>query len=393
MSEQNIDRQYTSISSSDSMNPRSALVEYIWLDGNVPIREIRSKSRVIVFQNDEVTLEDFPDWSFDGSSTNQAVGSDSDCILKAVNFVKNPVRPEGSYLVMCEVYNPDGETPHYSNSRAQLRKALDAGAAEQDPWIGFEQEYTLFKRNIPLGWPEHGFPAPQGPYYCGVGTEQIFGRDLVEEHAEACMEAGIMFYGINAEVMPGQWEFQLGYRGDPTEDAGVLNVCDHLWISRWLIHRISEDYEVHVSFANKPIKGDWNGAGMHANFSTKDTRDPRIGKEAIYTAVERLRSVHDKHINVYGHNLHERLTGKHETCHISEFSAGAADRGTSIRIPRIVDQKGYGYFEDRRPGANADPYLVAARLVVTVCDLGDHVMDFDRWPRVLNERMEAITVS
>ncbi len=355
------------------------LAEYIWLDGNVPVRQIRSKAKALDLPA-EPALKDFPEWSFDGSSTGQAVGEDSDCLLQPVRFVKDPLRGEGNYLVLCEVLNPDAGI-HESNSRAQLRQILDSGATEQEPWIGFEQEYTLFKRNLPLGWPEHGYPAPQGPYYCGVGSEQIFGRDLAEEHAKTCTAAGVMYYGMNAEVMPGQWEFQLGYRGVKGEDGDILKVCDHMWIARWLLHRIAEKYNIHVSFDNKPVKGDWNGAGMHTNFSTKDMRDPKKGRDAINDAIDKLGKKHDKHIPLYGDKLEERLTGDHETSSIHTFSAGAADRGRSIRIPRPVEIKGYGYMEDRRPGANADPYLVAARLAATICGVDESKMTFSSWPR------------
>lgn len=359
------------------------LAEYLWLDGNVPVRQLRSKARVIEVKNPaKPSLEDFPEWSFDGSSTNQATGDDSDCILKPVNFITDPTRGEGNYLVMCEVFDPDG-TPHESNSRAQLRIVLDAGAEKHNPWIGFEQEYTLFEGNNPIGWPENGYPGPQGPYYCGVGSRQISGaaRDLVEAHAIACIDAGILFYGINAEVMPGQWEFQVGYRGVEGEDAGLLNVSDHLWFSRWLLHRLSENYGIHVSFDNKPIKGDWNGAGCHTNFSTNETRDKQNGRKAINAAVAKLGKKHAEHIALYGDKLAERLTGAHETCSIHEFRAGAADRGCSIRIPQQVELKGYGYLEDRRPGANSDPYLVAARIAATICDVSETLMTFTSWPR------------
>jgi len=356
------------------------LAEYIWLDGAIPVRQLRSKSRAINVSARNPKLSEFPEWSFDGSSTRQAEGDDSDCILQPVNYVKDPIRGEGNYLVMCEVMNADG-TVHSSNSRAQLRDILDAGADKSEPWVGFEQEYTLFKNNSPLGWPENGFPAPQGPYYCGVGAEQIFGREIAEEHAKACLEAGIIFYGINAEVMPGQWEFQIGYRGDNGEDNGVLNISDHMWLARWLMHRISESKGVHISFENKPIKGDWNGAGMHTNFSTKQTRDKNKGREAIKKAVKDLARQHHEHIPLYGEGLEERLTGNHETSSIMEFSSGAADRGSSIRIPQPVEQKGYGYFEDRRPGANADPYLVAARICATVCEVDESDASFENWPR------------
>lgn len=355
------------------------LAEYIWIDGAVPTRYLRSKARTVDLGKNP-SVEDFPEWSFDGSSTNQADGHDSDCILKPVNFISDPIRGEGHFLVLCEVNNPDG-TPHESNSRAQLRAVLEAGAAEQDPWCGFEQEYTLFEGRQPLGWPETGFPGPQGPYYCGVGSDEVFGRDLVEDHARACMDAGLLFYGINAEVMPGQWEFQIGYRGNKGEDASALTACDHTWFGRWLLYRLAEDYGITVTIDNKPVKGDWNGAGMHTNFSTKDIRDPKKGMAAIEDAMKKLEAKHAEHIVLYGADLDERLTGLHETCDINTFKYGAADRGCSIRIPKPVEQKGYGYFEDRRPGANADPYLVTARLCTTVCDVPESVMQFSEWPR------------
>ncbi len=356
------------------------LAEYIWLDGAVPTRHLRSKARVVDVGGSP-SIDDFPDWSFDGSSTNQATGDDSDCILKPVSFVADPIRGEGNYLVMAEVYNPDGETPHESNSRAQLRAVLDAGAGAQEPWAGFEQEYTMFKGRQPLGWPEQGFPGPQGPYYCGVGADEAYGRQIVEEHAQACLDIGLLFYGINAEVMPGQWEFQIGFRGDTKEANDVLTASDHTWFGRWLLYRIAEDYDVTISTHNKPISGDWNGAGMHTNFSTKDTRDKAKGKEAIDAAVKALGEKHDEHVKIYGYANDRRLTGNHETCDINTFKAGTADRGCSIRIPQLVAQKGYGYFEDRRPGANADPYLVSARLCATVCGVDESVMQFRQWPR------------
>lgn len=356
------------------------LAEYIWIDGAVPTRYLRSKARVVNFKGTP-KIEDFPDWSFDGSSTNQAFGEDSDCILKPATFVQDPIRGEGNYLVMCEVYNSDGETPHESNSRAQLRAVLDAGAAEQEPWCGFEQEYTFFKGRQPLGWPEHGFPRPQGPFYCGVGADEVYGREIVEDHAQLCLDAGLLFYGINAEVMPGQWEFQIGYRGDDSEDVGAMTAADHTWLGRWLLYRVAEEYGVTVSTDNKPMKGDWNGAGMHVNFSTNDTRDKTKGKAAIKAATDKLAQKHEEHITLYGAANAERLTGAHETCGIDTFKVGTADRGCSIRIPQPVAIKGYGYFEDRRPGANADPYLVAARICATVCDVPESIMKFSSWPR------------
>jgi glutamine synthetase len=194
-----------------------------------------------------------------------------------------------------------------------------------------------------------------------------FGRDLVEAHTAACLAAGIMVYGINAEVMPGQWEFQIGYRGRDAESADPLNVSDHVWFARWLLARMGEAHGINAAFDVKPVKGDWNGAGAHTNFSTRAMREAATGIDAIRDAIVRLEDQHDLHVANYGAGLDERLTGLHETCAINEFRAGVADRGASIRIPRQVEERGYGYLEDRRPGANCDPYVVSTLLLRTVC--------------------------
>jgi glutamine synthetase len=342
-----------------------SFAEYIWIDGTDPVPMVRSKTKIVGLESLNPEISEFSEWSFDGSSTNQAHGGDSDCILKPVKYVSDPFREDG-FLVLCEVYNPDG-TVHESNTRSKLRKYLDQGGAKEDPWMGFEQEYTLYQNGKPVGWPDKGYPAPQGPYYCGVGSDQVSGRELVEAHMHACHEAGILIYGVNAEVMLGQWEFQIGYRGFDDEDASALNICDHTWLARWVLYRMAEDFDVEVTLDNKPIKGSWNGAGMHTNFSTNSTRDKQNGLKNIKVAAQNLEKSHAEHIKVYGHLLSERLTGEYETSDIGSFSVGTADRGCSIRIPKPVEINGYGYFEDRRPGANSDPYEVAAMLVKNVC--------------------------
>lgn len=343
--------------------------EYIWIDGAKPTQRLRSKTKIVEIKNPEsIDIKDFPEWGYDGSSTYQAEGSKSDLSLRPVTYVTDPIRGHGNFLVMCEVFNPDG-TPHASNTRAKLRAVLDKGAAKEEPWFGFEQEYTLFRGRTPLGWPNDGYPAPQGPFYCGVGADEIFGRDLVDQHLELCLEAGLMIFGINAEVMPGQWEYQIGYRGIEGENPDPLNVSDHNWIARWLLYRVGEDYGINATLHPKPVRGDWNGAGQHTNFSTLSLRNPETGRKTIETYIERLREKHKEHIKDYGYGLSERLTGEHETCHIDDFRAGPSDRGASIRIPLQVEQKGYGYIEDRRPGANADPYVISARILEAICDL------------------------
>ena len=355
-------------------------VEYVWLDGASPTQELRSKVRMLHHKEDR-TLDSFPEWSFDGSSTWQALGRNSDCILKPVFFTGDPLREGDHYIALCEVFNADN-TSHPTNKRTELRELMEK-AKSTDPYIGFEQEYTLFTGELesekwPMGWPKGGYPSPQGPFYCGIGAGRVYGRQIIEEHAIACEQAELNIYGINAEVMPSQWEFQVGYRGE-NEPSDPLTMSDHLWIARYLLQRIAEKYGVSVSFSNKPIKGDWNGAGMHTNFSTKATRDKKRGLEAIKTAVKSLENSHQLHIKSYGSGLEDRLTGLHETCHINEFKSGVSNRGASIRIPVSTHQQGCGYFEDRRPGANADPYVVSSHLVESVClkELGSQDKSLD----------------
>ena len=330
--------------------------EYIWIDGNNPTAKLRSKTRIIY---EEVnSIDDLPEWGFDGSSTMQAEGHFSDCLLKPVSYLLDPLRGGNDILVMCEVFNADGSV-HISNKRARLRELAEKFKSEEC-WFGIEQEYTFFDGIKPLGWPDNGFPAPQGGYYCGVGSDEVYGRDIVEDHMEASLLAGIKLSGINAEVMPGQWEFQVG-------PLGPLEVSDQLWIARWLLYRIGEDYEVSATLDPKPVKGDWNGAGAHTNFSTKSMRSPG-GMKIIEEACKKLGSRHAEHIAAYGADNDERLTGLHETCSMDEFRYGVSDRGASIRIPMETANDGYGYLEDRRPSANMDPYIVCAMLIETVCE-------------------------
>jgi glutamine synthetase len=298
-----------------------------------------------------------PEWGFDGSSTNQAEGHSSDCILRPVYHCADPIRGGKDVLVVCEVFSADGK-PHPTNTRAALRDVA-AKHASQDAWFGMEQEYTFFRGIRPLGWPEQGYPAPQGPFYCGVGADEVFGRGIVEKHMDACIRAGLELAGINAEVMPGQWEFQIG-------PAGSLAVGDHLLVARWLLYRIAEDDGVNAKLDPKPVTGDWNGAGMHTNFSTKAMR-AEGGIKAIEAACEKLRGRAALHIENYGAGIEQRLTGKHETASYKEFTYGVGNRGASVRIPLHVSQAGKGYLEDRRPCANADPYVVVRLLLETVC--------------------------
>ncbi len=323
--------------------------EYIWMDGAEPTQKLRCKTKIVKKGKEP------PIWGFDGSSTNQAEGHASDRVLKPVFTCPDPIRGGDDILVLCEVLNID-MTPHSTNTRAKLT-AVAEKYKSHEMWYGIEQEYTFFEGIKPLGWPDNGFPAPQFGYYCGVGADEVFGRDIVEEHMQACLDAGLMFEGINAEVMPAQWEFQIG-AGDP------VTVSDHMWIARWLLYRIAENYGVSATLAPKPVKGDWNGAGAHTNFSTKKMRESIVACE---NAAKALGEEHDLHIANYGDGIEDRLTGKHETCSYKQFKYGVSNRGASVRIPWQVAVEGKGYIEDRRPCANMDPYVVTRLITNTVC--------------------------
>jgi len=326
-------------------------LEYIWLDGDVPTQGLRSKTQVR--DNFGGTLEECPMWSFDGSSTGQADGSKSDCLLKPVAIFPDPDRANG-YLVMCEVLNSDG-TPHTTNSRARIDDD------DEDFWFGFEQEYFLWDpdTNLPPGFPHAGYPRPQGPYYCSVGARNAYGRAIIDEHLDQCLAAGINVEGINAEVAAGQWEFQVFAKG--ADNAG-----DQTWVARYLLERTAEKYGLAIEWHPKPLGDtDWNGSGMHANFSNGVMRES--GKEEIFTKIcEGFGKNIQRHISVYGAHNDQRLTGKHETQSIDTFSYGVSDRGASIRIPIGTVEDGWkGRLEDRRPASNACPYAVAAAIVKT----------------------------
>ena len=258
---------------------------------------------------------------------------------------------------MTEVRYPDGKV-HESNKRAHLA-AVAKDFAASEPWYGIEQEYTFFRGRNPLGWPEGGYPAPQGPFYCGVGADEVFGREIVEQHMDACLHAGLGISGVNTEVMPGQWEFQIG-------PLGPLEVSDQLWIARWLLYRTAEDFGVNAMLHPKPVKGDWNRAGAHTNFSTKEMRADG-GYAVIEEACKKLGQKHHEHIAVYGAYNDQRLVGLYETCAIDEFRYGVSDRGASIQIPLPTVKQGKGYLEDRRPAANIDPYEICTILLETIC--------------------------
>ncbi|KHN82238.1 Glutamine synthetase [Toxocara canis] len=283
--------------------PQSDYVQatYIWIDGTGEF--LRSKTKTISFEPN--SHEDLPVWNFDGSSTGLAEGIDSDVYLKPVAVHPDPFRLGKNKLVLCETLRANN-VPTATNHRARCAQVM-RDAANYHPWFGMEQEYSLLDADgYPFGWPKHGYPAPQGsPYYCGVGADCVFGRDIVESHYRASLYAGLKIGGTNAEVMPGQWEFQIG-------TCEGITMGDQLWVSRYLLYRVAEDFGVRVTLNPKPMDGDWNGAGCHCNFSTESMRKPG-GICDIMAACEKLAKFHNEHIAYYdphkGRDNEKRLTG------------------------------------------------------------------------------------
>lgn len=340
-------------------------MEYVWVDG---YGGLRSKIR-ITDTNEFKKLV----WNFDGSSTGQATTEDSE--VELIPIQSYPKKMEGfgdiliqSFYLLCKCkYREEGKYDDYDKA---LKIFKDTKVMKERPWFGLEQEYFLVDKNthLPVGFGKdiNGMivktepSRQQGTYYCGVGASNIVGRKIAERHMMTCLEMGIQISGINAEVAYGQWEYQVG----PVEGIEAAN---QLWMSRYILMRISEEEGYNITFEPKPITwGSWNGSGCHTNFSTKSMREGKKGMEVIKEAMEKLKSKHKEHLLVYGTDNHLRLTGKHETSSMEEFTWGIGSRNTSVRIGYQTEKDGKGYFEDRRPSSNMNPYLVCSKLCETV---------------------------
>jgi glutamine synthetase len=343
------------------------IYEYIWQDKQ---NNFRSKTKVYTEKHGSSlrnlitpSVESIvPLWNFDGSSTEQADGSDSEVYIKPVSIYKDPFRKNmNSYLVLCETYLPNGE-PHPDNKRQDALNIFENETVKKEkPMFGIEQEFFFMdkKTGSPLGFEPSNSnkeTPKQGQYYCGVGAGNCFGRNIADHVLANALYCELNITGLNFEVAPGQCELQLC-------DTGI-KASDDLLLLRYLLVRTAENYNVGVEFHPKPVKGDWNGSGCHTNYSTKSMRE-KNGYDKIMEAIHKLEKKHKEHIEVYGEYNDERLTGKHETASMERFSYGVADRGSSIRIPRFTHRDKKGYLEDRRPGSNMNPYLVTSKIVET----------------------------
>ena len=330
-------------------------VDYVWIGGN---GELRSKTRIIYDKVGVSELGKIEKWNYDGSSTNQAMGESSEVFLHPRRLFRCPFRKMvGGLIVMCDTYDALDAPAKYnnrSNAATIFNKYLD-----EKPWYGLEQEYFIYDRktNLPLGFNPAG---KQGQYYCSVGGNNAFGRDMMDEHMLACIYAGIQISGTNLEVAPAQCEFQVG----PVEG---IDAADQLWVARYILERISEKYGTYIVYHPKPLEGDWNGSGMHCNFSTQSMRN-KGGLKIIYESMPKLAEKHISHMKVYGEHNEKRMTGLHETSSCDTFTWGVANRKCSVRIPTDTFRNGFGYMEERRSSSNCDPYLVTAKILETVME-------------------------
>jgi len=322
--------------------------EYIWIGGN---GELRSKTRVL--HNIKCGNDKMPEWNFDGSSTEQAPSyGNTEVILKPCAVYKDPFRFIDKYrclLVLCDTYNNDDD-PLPTNHRNSADKIFKKIGDETGCWFGLEQEYFIRFNNCFL------HPENNGSHYCGVSNK--LEKTIVEEHLQACLLVDLQISGINSEVATGQWEFQIG----PSQD---IEAADQLIIARYLLERIAEKYDATIDYSPK-LSENANGSGCHINFSTEKMRNEG-GLEEILYCMKKLEEKHEEHIAVYGKDNHLRLTGLHETSSMDNFTWGIGTRNTSVRIPNITKKNGCGYFEDRRPAANIDPYLATSIITETCC--------------------------
>ena len=353
------------------MNSLYIIAEYIWIDAN---KKFRSKTKIIRpsphdIQNKNYShFSAYPKWDYDGSSTGQADGKKSEITLVPVFVCDNPLlhvssigeHTYSSNLVLCETYNQDGK-PTSTNRRYSAEPLFEI-YKEEKPWFGLEQEYFILDKRIETT-PHHLLFYETTEHYCGIGRDIEY-RKIAEEHMTACIKAGITISGINAEVSKNQWEFQIG----PSE--GIL-AADELMIARFLLERIAEKYETTISYEPNPFTH-INGSGCHTNFSTLKMRTPskdNTGLKEIRRVIDVLEKSHAEDIKHYGVSNELRLSGNHETSSYDTFTWGVGDRGVSVRINNGTHNAGYGYFEDRRPAANMDPYLVTAMLMMRSIDM------------------------
>jgi glutamine synthetase len=312
---------------------------------------VRSKTRIINTTGYNLKLNHIPNWNYDGSSTYQALTESSEVILYPVKIYPDPFTKKGK-IVLCKTSDP--------LCSVHIAEEIFSNSSDTYPMFGLEQEFFIINNTTekPVGWPINGEPRSQGDYYCSVGAGCAFGRDYLSECLDKLLEMNVPITGMNYEVAPGQAEFQVC-------DIGI-DAAHGMIILRYVLARVGEKYNYSIDYDPKPVKGNWNGSGCHVNFSTKKMRHSG-GYNVIMDCMKYLNGTHIDDLKLYGVGNEKRLTGKHETSGMDNFTYGVANRSTSVRIPTQTEKHRKGYFEDRRPGSNIDPYLVTANIYKVCC--------------------------
>lgn len=336
---------------------------YVFVDGT--LERTRCKTRTLDFE--PKSAEECPEWTFCALASYQwpDAGPKSEAYLSPVALFRDPFLKGRNKLVLCEVLQHD-RSPMKTNTRRSCLNAMNK-AKDQQPWFGIEQEYVVTEKDgHPVDWPrdaKHKIKA-LGPYCYGVGADVTSGRYISDAHYKACTYAGVKMAGTNCEGVLSQWEYQVG----PLEG---VDAADHLWMSRYILDRVAEDFGVLVSLDPMPYPpGNWLGSAMHTNFSTKAMRSDG-GVSAIRAAIEKLKSNADADLAKYDTARVKRnklrVGSGMYTTPLEQFTADECSKEVSVRIPRTVVDAGKGYLEERRPGGNADPYTVCETIVRTVC--------------------------
>lgn len=324
-----------------------ANLTYVWLD---KFNILRSKTKRVEQVNQ------IPIWNFDGSSTSQMDYStmNTEVLLQPIRVYIDGFneRNNENYLVLCDTYNINKDgiiTPTVDNYRYGAINIFNE--TNLNPKFGFEQEFYLIDNENHEKLSSLTNISNKDNNYCRTTTKYTY---IMNEFYNLCLSCKIGIVGWNAEVAPFQFEYQIFGNG--------IDACDDLVMSRYVLERYMIDNNYEIKYDPK-LYENLSGSGCHINYS--DVRS----KEYMDKYIKALGETHNDLMKVYGENNNKRLTGLHETSSYSVFTYGVGDRYKSVRIPNSTALGLTNYFEDRRPGANINPYMACGALVKVLSNI------------------------